>query len=69
MPFSNSFTNLYLTEAKSAQAVLPNVAAGASAPMLLFESDISMSLSNFSQNSHTLNTVCSQDGFNLKNVR
>jgi hypothetical protein len=29
--------NLYLAEAKSANAILPNAAAGASAPMLRFD--------------------------------
>ncbi len=48
--FVNTF--LYLAEAKSAKAVLPNAAAGASAPMLLFERDISMSLSNFASVQH-----------------
>ena len=38
---------LYLAEAKSADAVLPNAAAGASAPMLPFESPASAGLSNF----------------------
>jgi len=37
---------LYLAEAKSANAVLPNAAAGASAPMLRFESPASAGLSN-----------------------
>jgi hypothetical protein len=37
---------LYLAEAKSADAVLPNAAAGASAPMLQFESGVSTPLSN-----------------------
>ncbi|MDD5939955.1 MAG: hypothetical protein PUC46_04115, partial [Lachnospiraceae bacterium] len=37
---------LFLAEAKSAQAVSPNAAAGASAPMLLFENDASASFSN-----------------------
>ncbi len=36
----------YLAEAKSADAVLPNAAAGASAPMLEFESPASAGLSN-----------------------
>ena len=40
-------SNLYLAEAKSADAVLPNTAAGASAPMLQFESPASAGLSNF----------------------
>jgi hypothetical protein len=38
---------LYPAEAKSADAVLPNAAAGASAPMLQFESSASAGLSNF----------------------
>jgi hypothetical protein len=38
---------LYPAEAKSADAVLPNAAAGASAPMLRFESSASAGLSNF----------------------
>jgi hypothetical protein len=37
---------LYPAEAKSADAVLPNAAAGASAPMLQFESPASAGLSN-----------------------
>jgi hypothetical protein len=37
---------LFHAEAKSAQAVSPNAAAGASAPMLLFENDASASFSN-----------------------
>jgi hypothetical protein len=39
-------SNLYPAEAKSADAVLPNAAAGASAPMLRFESPASAGLSN-----------------------
>ena len=42
-------SNLFFAEAKSAKAVLPNAAAGAFAPMLPFESDISMSLSNLTR--------------------
>ncbi len=38
--------NLYLAEAKSADAVLPNAAAGASAPMLQFERAASADRSN-----------------------
>jgi hypothetical protein len=38
---------LYPAEAKSADAVLPNAAAGASAPLLRFESSASAVLSNF----------------------
>jgi len=40
------FSYLYLAEAKSADAVLPNAAAGASAPMLRFESPASADRSN-----------------------
>jgi hypothetical protein len=37
---------IYLAEAKTADAVLPNAAAGASAPMLQFERPASAGLSN-----------------------
>ena len=51
-------SNLSLAEAKSAKAVLPNAAAGASAPILRFENDISMPLSSFSPRSVFLAGLC-----------
>ncbi len=50
--FSNAISKsiLYPAEAKSTDAVLPNAAAGASAPMLRFESPASAGLSNFKLN-------------------
>ena len=50
--------SLFLAEAKSAKAVLPNAAAGASAPILRFENDISMPLSSFSPRSVFLAGLC-----------